>query len=846
MRWLCSSVAWIFVAICLFSWTVRAGEMPEVAATSPDPFSACEAGLGTGASRYEGWRCFYMAARKGASWEQATKRVGAGAESGDAWAEVVLAHIHSDRGNSSAEGHYLRAIAAFGLESDGEGQAQARFGLANFRWNRGATPEEVQAILDQALLDSERAGMPILVATAKAQLARHLWRTGGDYDRAWALGGEAEAVAFPDGPYQLRLLVLHVLAGVAGLTARPEAELDLRQRMVSLAAGEGDAYVEATSRLNVAQHYLAEPDMAPVGAAEMQARLALSAATKAGNGYAVAGAHCTLGRALGPTHAEAGGYWQKCIDGYAAAGAPEAALYGMSGMATVRFLEDADEGIRLADAAAEAAKTGGQSDAALNARIVAAALRWQADRSDAKAATEEALLQADQTREQQKTESARAGVVAMSRLAHDLLATGLLGRGDQEGAFAAVERLRARELEEQLRRIGSDSPEAFAALGSLAAVRQELAVNEAFVAYQLPLPQTLVPEAVTHSWAFVVTREAVRVATLPTAAGLSAKLAVYDGLLRRRDVIAPMNDPVYAWIHPVSSALPADVERVFVVPDGPLHRAPLAGKFGAFEGDSRAVSTVASASVWLALRQEDPAPSGAVLAVADPVLPRAVGEANSAVARLGGRVVDVSESSGAGLIKRNLGAWKVIHFATHAVADVAHPERGEIRLPGGGRLRAAEIVDLGLRGQVIVLSACSGTDGRIVQGEGVLGLARAFIAGGARAVVGSRWPMRDAESAAFVEQFVEGLGRGLAVDTAVARAQDVLAAGGAPEGAWAGFMVVGDGSIVPFPGGVFRPEWWMVRLGLAGTIGVAVAIAGFGYFGRRVAARTTPNDGDTT
>ena len=93
-----------------------------------------------------------------------------------------------------------------------------------------------------------------------------------------------------------------------------------------------------------------------------------------------------------------------------------------------------------------------------------------------------------------------------------------------------------------------------------------------------------------------------------------------------------------------------------------------------------------------------------------------------------------------------------------------------------------------------------------------MSLARAFFQAGARAVVGSQWPLRDDEAAQLIAAFYRYLGRGLSVDEALGTAQQDLIESGQPEEAWAGLTVFGDGSFIPFPGGHetagFR-LWWV-------------------------------------
>ena len=81
---------------------------------------------------------------------------------------------------------------------------------------------------------------------------------------------------------------------------------------------------------------------------------------------------------------------------------------------------------------------------------------------------------------------------------------------------------------------------------------------------------------------------------------------------------------------------------------------------------------------------------------------------------------------------RDLQNYDILHFAAHAIADEGRPERSAVLLaPGGanedGLLQAREIEGLDLSGRVVVLSACETASGAILNGEGVLSLARALL-----------------------------------------------------------------------------------------------------------------------
>jgi len=149
-----------------------------------------------------------------------------------------------------------------------------------------------------------------------------------------------------------------------------------------------------------------------------------------------------------------------------------------------------------------------------------------------------------------------------------------------------------------------------------------------------------------------------------------------------------------------------------------------------------------------------------------------------------------------------LADFGVVHFAAHAVIDETHPDRSAIVLAPGneaedGLLQVREIADLTLNGQLVVLSACQSATGSVVRGEGVLGLARAFLAAGASGVIGSLWPMRDDHAQAFFEPFYTALAQGSSVGGALHDAQRRLIADGLPVAAWAGFVLLGNPDAVP-------------------------------------------------
>ena len=113
-----------------------------------------------------------------------------------------------------------------------------------------------------------------------------------------------------------------------------------------------------------------------------------------------------------------------------------------------------------------------------------------------------------------------------------------------------------------------------------------------------------------------------------------------------------------------------------------------------------------------------------------------------------------------------------------------------------GLLLAEEIAGLDLGSvHTVVLSACDTGVGRIVSGEGVLGLPRAFRRAGAERVVMSLWPVQDEATRAWMRAFYAARGSGADVASAAHAARKELLDSvefGHPF-FWAAFVGIGPG-----------------------------------------------------
>lgn len=165
-------------------------------------------------------------------------------------------------------------------------------------------------------------------------------------------------------------------------------------------------------------------------------------------------------------------------------------------------------------------------------------------------------------------------------------------------------------------------------------------------------------------------------------------------------------------------------------------------------------------------------------------------------------VFDLAASREAAL-SGDLAAYRVVHFATHGVADTRNPELSGLVLslvdgagnPREGFLGLADIYDLDLGADLVVLSGCRTALGREIRGEGLMSLTRGFVYAGVPRVVATLWPAQDRAAAELMTRFYRAMWQdGLPPAAALRAAQRSLRAEPRYRDPyfWAGFVLQGE------------------------------------------------------
>jgi hypothetical protein len=364
-----------------------------------------------------------------------------------------------------------------------------------------------------------------------------------------------------------------------------------------------------------------------------------------------------------------------------------------------------------------------------------------------------------------------------------------------------------------------------------------------------------------RSWAYLVTRNDIRVTRIPERDALAERIGLFRSLVAREDGseadgAGRLYGDLLAGLLP---DLSSGVRRLVLVLDGPLYALPFESLRrtggGPMLAEQFELVRSPSATLWARWhRAREVGPREPLLALADPgmpgdqlastrqaapwlgglrlgALPHARREVEQAARTMGGgsEALVGAEASEHALKTRRLRRWAVLHLAAHAVMDDEVPERSAVVLAPGaptedGLLQMRDVAGLDLEGMVVVLASCRSASGPVQRGEGPVGLARAFLQAGARAVVVSLWELRDEASEKLFGEFYAQLAEGASVEEALHAARAARIRAGAPVADWAGVLLVGDGSL-HVPRGTSQSEVRAVAATVAGLLGALVILA---------------------
>ncbi|RMG05559.1 MAG: CHAT domain-containing protein [Cyanobacteria bacterium J055] len=273
-------------------------------------------------------------------------------------------------------------------------------------------------------------------------------------------------------------------------------------------------------------------------------------------------------------------------------------------------------------------------------------------------------------------------------------------------------------------------------------------------------------------------------------------------------------------------------DRVIFIPQGALFLVPfpaLPDGTGTYLIEKHTIQTAPSIQVLELTRQakERGNATGEALVVGNPAMPEIALQWDATPQRLSplpgaeGEAVEIARiletepllgdrATETAIVER-MSRAQTIHLATHGLLDelVLHLEtqgRSPARLealnfPGAlaltpsatddGLLTTAEIAQLDLHAELVVLSACDTGRGELT-GDGVVGLARSFGAAGASSIVVSLWQVPDAPTALLMTEFYRNLQENPDRARALRQAMLTIKQTHPHPADWAAFTLIGE------------------------------------------------------
>ena len=272
--------------------------------------------------------------------------------------------------------------------------------------------------------------------------------------------------------------------------------------------------------------------------------------------------------------------------------------------------------------------------------------------------------------------------------------------------------------------------------------------------------------------------------------------------------------PFYdAVIDPIVDMLGPQDDELVIVPDGALCFTPWAAVIESIR--IRTVPSLTSYQLILSVPEGHHKKTGALL-VGNPCLnqlkkpeadlPCAQEEVEMIASIFNTRPLLGRQATKAEVMKR-MSSVSLIHVAAHG-----NKRTGEIALcpnPGWTSnfpqkrdyvLKMSDVQAANLRARLVVLSCCHSGRGRIVKGEGVVGIARAFLAAGARSVLVTMWAIDDEATMVFMKSFYQHLKEGKTASAAVQQSMKFLreSKGYSEMRYWAPFQLIGDDIKIEF------------------------------------------------
>ncbi len=394
-------------------------------------------------------------------------------------------------------------------------------------------------------------------------------------------------------------------------------------------------------------------------------------------------------------------------------------------------------------------------------------------------------------------------------------------------------------------------------------IHEEKEINIKDIQAKLSAEQTLIEYqwGTDQIWVFVFTKDTFSVNTIPYARKLTSDIQRINTLYTQRSDLLPKvardtifnelvllaQDLYQQLIQPIAKKLQ---KELIIVPDGLLCYVPFellieqpAAKNRYFRShqyliQKHAISYQYASSLLVNQERNNLLNNSQKLLAIAPIfdkkhpilnpLKHNRKEAELIQSAIGGALWNQGKDSKTKLIQQ-LPSFSLLHLSTHGVLNDVAPEHSYIAFTNQSdnlfaeQLTVAEIYNLRLTTEMVVLSACKTAEGALSRGEGLLSLAHAFTYAGAKSLVASLWNVDDRHTPKLMESYYKYLKAGQSKSIALQQAKKDYLATATQEEAfpfyWAAFILIGD-DIPLFA--EKNTNYWYYLMGILGLIFLSI------------------------
>jgi CHAT domain-containing protein len=286
-----------------------------------------------------------------------------------------------------------------------------------------------------------------------------------------------------------------------------------------------------------------------------------------------------------------------------------------------------------------------------------------------------------------------------------------------------------------------------------------------------------------RSYAWVITPRRRECFRLPPADEIRGLVEQYKAFVEKslRDPLETGNAAgrrLYdLLIAPAAQLMPAGA-RIVILPDGPLHTLnletlPVSADRAHYWIEDATVSIAPSLGILMATPEARPNPAKSLLMLGDAIYSApypALRYSSAEVGKIGQHLPSASKTvlTGTGAtplayLQADPERFSYIHFSAHAEANSQSPLDSAIILsPQASRFKlyARDIMARPLHANLVTISACRSAGARAYAGEGLVGLAWAFLRSGARYTVAGLWDVDDSSTPGMMDALYGGMESG--------------------------------------------------------------------------------------